>query len=140
MDSREIDRRRKRTGRLGELEALDELERRGYHILERNYRCRRGEADLVAEEGETLVFVEVKTRAELGHGLPREAVDRTKQRRLVHAALRYCHDHQVEERPVRFDVVEVVLLRGQVAGVEVIPDAFVPESVESGGGYGLMEG
>lgn len=140
MDPREIDRLRKRTGKLGEIEALEELERRGYHILERNYRCRRGEADLVAEEGEALVFVEVKTRTELGHGLPREAVGRTKQQRLVHAALRYCHDHPGEERPIRFDVVEVVLLRGQVAGVEVIPDAFVPDSSNSSGEYGLMEG
>lgn len=130
------DRRRKRTGKLGELEAMEALERQGYTILARNFRCRQGEADLVAEEGETLVFVEVKTRSDLGHGLPREAVGWTKQQRLGVAALRYCCDHGIEDRPLRFDVVEVVLLRGEVAGVEIISDAFVPEVGE----YGLMEG
>ena len=130
------DRRRKRAGKLGELEAREALERRGYTILARNYRCRQGEADLVAEEGETLVFVEVKTRSDLGHGLPREAVGRVKQQRLGVAALRYCSDHGIEDRPLRFDVVEVVLLRGEVAGVEIISDAFVPEMGECG----LMEG
>lgn len=130
------DRRRKNTGKLGELEAREALERRGYAILARNFRCRQGEADLVAADGETLVFVEVKTRSDLGHGLPREAVGRTKQQRLGVAALRYCCEHGIEDRPLRFDVVEVILLRGEVAGVEIIPDAFVPEVGE----YGLMEG
>ncbi|MFN3652825.1 MAG: YraN family protein [Armatimonadota bacterium] len=118
-------------GRLGENAAAEELERRGYRILTRNYHCRGGEADLVAEEGEALVFVEVKARATLRHGLPQEAVGWTKQQRLGRAAVHYLHAHRetpgLEDRPVRFDVVEVVVLNGDVATVEVIRDAFVPE-------------
>ena len=114
-------------GRWGEEAAAAELERRGYVILARNYRCRGGEADLVADHGEDLVFVEVKARSSLAHGLPRDAVGWTKQQRLARAAEHYCHQHDIDDRPIRFDVVEVVVLRGEVAAVEVIPDAFVPE-------------
>jgi putative endonuclease len=119
---------RARLGRLGEAAAAEELERKGYRIRARNYRCRGGEADLVAEDGEDLVFVEVKTRSGLRHGLPREAVGWTKQQRLGEAAAHYCQSHDVEERPVRFDVVEVVMLRGEIAAVEIIRSAFVPEN------------
>jgi putative endonuclease len=118
---------RQRLARLGEAAAAEELERRGFRILARNYHCRGGEADLVAEEGETLVFVEVKTRSDLRHGLPQDAVGWKKQQRLGKAALHYCHAHAVEDQPVRFDVVEVVVLRGEVAVVELIRDAFVPD-------------
>jgi putative endonuclease len=118
---------RKRLGRLGEAAAAEELERRGYRVLCRNYHCRGGEADLVADHGEDLVFVEVKTRTSLRHGLPREAVGWTKQQRLILAAEHYLHAREIEDRPVRFDVVEVVILNGDVAAVEVIPDAFRPE-------------
>jgi putative endonuclease len=116
-----------RLGTLGERAAEEELFRRGYRIVARNYHCRGGEADLVAEEGETLVFVEVKTRAGLRHGLPREAVGWKKQQRLGAAAEHYCYANGIEDRPVRFDVVEVVILRHEIAAVELIRDAFVPE-------------
>ena len=118
---------RARLGALGEAAAVEELRRRGYRILARNYRCRGGEADIVAEIGAVLIFVEVKTRTDLRHGLPREAVGWTKQQRLGAAAQRYCEEHEIEDRPIRFDVVEVVMLRREVAAVEIIPDAFVPE-------------
>ncbi len=118
---------RRRLGRLGEDAAAAELERRGYRLVTRNYHCRGGEADLVADDGETLVFVEVKARGSLAHGLPRDAVGWTKQQRLGRAAEHYCHRHEIDDRPLRFDVVEVVLLNGEVAAVEVIVDAFVPE-------------
>ncbi|HEU4752687.1 MAG TPA: YraN family protein [Armatimonadota bacterium] len=114
-------------GALGEAAAAEELARRGYRILARNYRCRGGEADLVAQEGECLVFVEVKTRTDLRHGLPREAVRWAKQQRLGEAARHYCFANAVEDHPLRFDVVEVVVLRGEVAAVEIIADAFTPE-------------
>src|SRR3569833_1534471 len=126
MPAAPLDPKRKR-GRLGESAARQELEERGYRILERNFHCRGGEADLVAEEGDDLVFVEVKPRSDLRHGLPREAGGWTKQQRLGRAALSYCHQHEIEDRPLRFDVVEVVLLRGEIAGIEVIRNAFVPD-------------
>lgn len=118
---------RKRLGVLGEAAAAEELTRRGYTIIQRNYHCRGGEADLVAEERGDLVFVEVKTRTSLQHGLPREAVRWSKQQRLEQAAIHYCDAHEIEDRPIRFDVVEVVVLRGDVAAVEVIVNAFIPE-------------
>jgi putative endonuclease len=118
---------RGRLGRLGEIAAREELERRGYRVVALNFRCREGEADLVAEEGEDLVFIEVKTRSRLRHGLPLDAVGWTKQQRLGAAALRFCHDHEIDDRPVRFDVVEVVVVRGEIAAVQVHQDAFSPE-------------
>jgi putative endonuclease len=117
----------RKLARLGENAAAEELERRGYRILDRNYLCRWGEADIVAEDGDDLVFAEVKTRAELRHGLPQDSVGWTKQRRVGRAALHFCREYGLEDRPLRFDVVEVVVLRGQIATVEVIPDAFVPD-------------
>ena len=118
---------RRALGILGETAARRELERRGYVVVAKNFRCRGGEADLVAEEGGTLVFVEVKTRTGLRGGLPREAVGWTKQQRLGIAALEYCARHAIEDRPLRFDVVEVVLIDAEIAAVEVIRDAFVPD-------------
>jgi putative endonuclease len=125
--SKAVAARRARLGRLGEAAACEELARLGYTIRARNYRCRRGEADVVAEEGEDLVFVEVKTRAQFDYGLPQDAVRWTKQQRLGRAALHYCDRYRVEDRPVRFDVVEVVILGNDVAGVSVIRDAFTPD-------------
>lgn len=118
-------------GRLGEDAAAEELARRGYRLRARNYRCRGGEADLVAEDGGILVFGEVKTRSTLRYGLPHEAVNPTKRRRLVLAAEAYLHAYAeepgIEDRPVRFDVVEVIVLRGKIAGIKVIRNAFAPE-------------
>ncbi len=118
---------RKRLGLAGEAAAVEELERRGYKILARNYRCRGGEADVVADDAGVLVFAEVKTRSALRRGLPREAVTWTKQQRLGEAARHYCAAHAIEDRPLRFDVVEVLVLGTDVVTAVVIEDAFVPE-------------
>ena len=118
---------RRRLARTGEFEAGEELVRRGYVILARNYHCRGGEADLVASDGDTLAFIEVKTRSQLWHGLPREAVGWSKQQRLGQAAEHYCATQGIEDRPIRFEVVEVVILMDEVATIEVIQNAFIPE-------------
>lgn len=118
--------RRRGLGRLGEAAAVEELELRGYAVLARNYRCRGGEADIVAEQGETLVFVEVKARATLQYGRPAEAVGWSKQQKLEQAALHYCQQHDIEDRPLRFDIVEVVFVGGEVATVVHLPGAFTP--------------
>jgi putative endonuclease len=118
--------RRRALGHLGEAAAAGHLTGLGYRLRDRNYRCPLGEADLVAEEGADLVFVEVKTRSSFAFGLPHQAVSRAKQRKLGRVALWYCREHGLEERGLRFDIVEVILLAGQVAAVELYRHAFVP--------------
>ena len=84
------------------------LERHGYRILERNFRCRNGEIDIVAREGGYLVFIEVKYRSHGTNGLPEEAVDARKQRVISRVALYYlCRYGYGASTPVRFDVVAV---------------------------------
>ena len=85
------------------------LTQRGYAILECNFRCRYGEIDIVAEDGDDLVFVEVKTRRGVAYGYPEEAVTIRKQRKLVELALYYLDLHARSECSWRIDVVAVQL-------------------------------
>ena len=98
-------------GRTGERLAAETLIEQGYHILERNFRCRHGEIDLVAEDQHDLVFVEVKTRRGNLYGRPEEAVTWHKQRKLVEVATYYLDLHACPDRPWRIDVVAVQLIR-----------------------------
>jgi len=91
-------------GRLGEDVACRELVRRGYAVLARRFRTRFGEIDIIARDGGTLVFVEVKARSGEGFGGPEAAVDRAKQRRIVAAAKAFIA-HTDADLPARFDVV-----------------------------------
>ncbi|WLE95148.1 MAG: YraN family protein [Candidatus Electrothrix communis] len=111
---------RKATGRSGEALAAQYLEQQGYIILERNYRLRIGEVDIIARDGEYLVFIEVKTRRSTRFGSPFEAVDARKQQQIVKIASAYL---QGKELPVRFDVV-AVHLNGQNVRIEVLKNAF----------------
>lgn len=95
-------------GQLGELEAARYLRSIGCDIIASNYRCRFGEIDIIAREGDTLVFVEVKTRSAGMALLPREAVTTSKQQKLCRAALHYLAQNSLDA-PMRFDVIEVVL-------------------------------
>ncbi len=96
------------TGQKYEALAVDYLEGKGYGILERNYRCPYGEIDVIAKSGEYLVFVEVKYRGSSVWGIPEEAVDRRKQRRISRAALSYYgRNGFAQEVPCRFDVIGV---------------------------------
>ena len=76
-------------------------------MLQRNYRCRSGEVDVVAREGETTVFVEVKERHDDSHGQGYESVTFGKRRRLIRAARLFAAAHGLEERPLRFDVISI---------------------------------
>jgi putative endonuclease len=96
-----------RPGRAGEDLACRHLERAGITIVERNYRCRGGEIDIVARDGEIVVFVEVKERGSSSHGTAVEAVTREKRRRLLRAARLYAATHGLTESPLRFDVVSI---------------------------------
>lgn len=100
----------KELGARGERAAARFLERRGYEILERNWRCSAGEIDIVAHDCSALVFVEVKTRTSIDAGLPEEAVDAEKRRRYEVLAAHYLHDHDIDETPVRFDVVALLVV------------------------------
>jgi putative endonuclease len=94
-------------GKSGEELAVAELERRGYAILDRRYRTARGEIDIIARDGETIVFVEVKMRATAEFGEAIEAVTRGKRRRLARMALDYVARRGLHDRPCRFDVVGI---------------------------------
>ena len=83
------------------------LEEKGYEIIEYNFRCRQGEIDIIAKDGEYIVFCEVKYRSSTTSGTPFEAVDYKKQRVISRCALFYITKHRLTENPCRFDVVSV---------------------------------
>jgi putative endonuclease len=110
-------------GRQGEELARRFLEQQGFRILVCNYRVRLGEIDLIAEEGETLAFIEVKTRTGSSHGHPLEAITTGKQRQLARVALHYL-SREPRERPARFDVISVLFNRDGSPRIELTRNAF----------------
>lgn len=112
-------------GRTGERLAAEKLISQGYRILERNFRCRYGEIDLVAEDEHDLIFVEVKTRRGCAYGLPEEAVNARKQRKILDVAMCYLDLHNCSERSWRVDVVAVQLnVRGKLEEIRIYQHAF----------------
>ena len=113
-------------GRLGEDLAHRYLQRRGVTIVARRYRppAGGGELDLVGWQDETLVFIEVKTRATAEFGLPERAVDAEKERYLRHAGRDYARRAGIDWSRVRFDIVSIVLTDPPL--IEWYPDAFAP--------------
>jgi putative endonuclease len=96
-----------RTGATGEDLACRHLEAQGFEVLARNYRCRSGEVDVVARDGDATVFVEVKERSGRSHGEGHESVTFGKRRRIVRAARLFAAAHGLSERPLRFDVISI---------------------------------
>ena len=94
-------------GTSGEVLAKKFLKKKGYRIVEVNYVNKIGEIDIIAKQGETIVFVEVKTRSSLKFGLPSEAVGFYKQNKIRSVALSYLKTTKNLETPARFDVIEV---------------------------------
>jgi putative endonuclease len=94
-------------GKAGEDLAVDELARRGYAVLARRYRTRHGEIDIVARDGETIVFVEVKAKESGDFGTAAHAVTPEKQRRVISMAVDYLARHRLHRSPCRFDVVAI---------------------------------
>lgn len=114
---------RRLLGQKGEALAVAHLKKRGMRIETRNFRCRLGEIDLIAWDGQTLVFVEVRSRTSMDYGLPQESIDYRKQRRLRRIAQVYLHGRG--EKAVRFDVVAVQFdQQGSLQHIEHIPNAF----------------
>ena len=120
--------KKKELGAKGEEIAVRYLKSRGYRIIERNYRIRLGEIDIIAEQGDDLVFIEVKTRSGTLFGSPFESVTKQKQKQLSKVALEYISKQGFHDRPARFDVVGIELQKGsemfQDADVELLQNAF----------------
>ncbi len=110
-------------GDAAEEAAVHFLEAQGWRVLARNWTCRYGELDVVAERGDTVCFVEVRMRSSAVWGDPANTVSFAKQRRVVKAALHYLFAYDLSGRMIRFDVISVVG-RGERATVEHIPAAF----------------
>ena len=94
-------------GREGEEYACAYLESRGLQILQRNYQIRGGEIDIIAKEGGTTVFVEVKLRNGNRFGTGAEAITQKKRAALLRAATRYAYENHLLDTPMRFDVIEI---------------------------------
>ena len=113
----------KTLGEKGEDIAAAFLEKKGYNILFRNYKCSFGEIDIIAKHKKTLSFIEVKTRSTKKYGLPQEAVTSVKQAKISRVALEFVQRYKMENRAARFDVVSVQSLNDGYE-VDLIENAF----------------
>ena len=108
----------------GEETAVKILKKHGYKIIERNYRIRQGEIDIIAKDGEYTCFVEVKFRKNDDFGDPGDFIDERKQQKLIKAAQHYAVKKGIYDTPMRFDAVLINAGKGKKLMAEVIKDAF----------------
>lgn len=113
-------------GSRGERAAATFLRRRGHRILTRNYRCRAGEIDLICSHGDTLVFIEVKTRSSDRAEDPQETLHGAQRKRIENAARFYLLQCAAQDRPCRFDVVTVIWPEKGSPRIEHFEDVFQP--------------
>ncbi len=111
-------------GRAGEQLAAEYLRQHGLVVLERNWQCRAGELDIVATDGDTVVFCEVKTRSGVDYGAPLEAVGPDKVRRIRELAKLWLQDRRLVGCRVRFDVLSVLCPPGEPVRIERAEGAF----------------
>lgn len=114
----------KEIGRFGEDTASKYLEESGYTILDRNFRCRSGEIDIIASDGNYIVFIEVKTRSGSFYGTPGEAVNELKQHKIIKVSETYIMKRKLFNYDFRFDVIEIVIDKAKNASIKLIKDAF----------------
>lgn len=116
----------KGTGELGEEMAANFMIARGYRIVERNFRCKGGEVDIIARDpgDKSLVFVEVKARTGLSYGVPQLAVTPFKQRQISKAALTWLSKNKLHDHNARFDVIAILLHTGGQHAIDHIKNAF----------------
>ena len=119
---------RTRLGARGETVAARYLRRCGHRIINRNYRCALGEIDLITTDGDTIVFVEVKTRSDDTHADPQESIGAAKRSRLERAAKHFLTSHRTGDFSCRFDVVSIVWRPGESPKIDHLPDAFEPRN------------
>ncbi len=103
--------------------AVDYLSKKGYTILQRNYRFHRGEIDIVAEYRGDIVFIEVKARSSRGFGLPEDGLTPYKCRQIRKVAQGYLFEHAIDERSCRFDVIAIEYIEGAPL-IRHLEDAF----------------
>ncbi len=115
--------KRRDTGILGEKLAKDFLKKRGYHVMETNYRCHEGEVDIVARHKDFLVFVEVRTKTSLAFGSPQESITPAKKERMRAAAYYYQQTHDSLPSLWRIDFVAVTLNQQGETRIELIENA-----------------
>ncbi len=116
--------KRKQLGALGEKIATHFLKKRGYRILETNFRCRDGEIDIIARKGDYIVFVEVRTKSSYQFGAPEESVTQAKKERLVTSALTYLKDRQNLSPNWRIDIIVIELdEKNKTKRIELIENA-----------------
>lgn len=114
-------------GERGETAACGFLKEHEYEILEKNYKCKIGEIDVIARRQGRLAFVEIKTRTSVQFGAPQEAVDLKKQAKIFKVAQWYLKEKKLVRIPVAFDVVAVLWKEGQAPEMRLIRDAFEKE-------------
>ncbi len=125
----------KAIGDKGESFAARLYEKSGFKIVGKNYHSRYGEIDLIAENADTLCFIEVKTRKQTSFGTPAEAVDKRKRKKLTLTAMKYLGENECFKQP-RFDVVEVWQQDGKIISYNLIENAFFAE--DFGGQYEIF--
>ena len=114
-------------GDRGEIAACGFLKEKGYKILDKNYKCKIGEIDIVAQRDGRLAFIEVKTRTGLRFGTPQEAVDLRKREKIFKLAQWYMKEKKLESSPVAFDVVAVLWEEGCAPEMRLIANAYEKE-------------
>jgi len=116
--------KRRETGMLGEKLACDFLGKNGYRVIETNYRCPGGEIDIIAQQEDTLVFVEVRTKKSLQFGTPEESITPTKMERLRTVAAHYGQNRNNLPTSWRIDVVAIQMdSKGKVSRIEIVENA-----------------
>ncbi len=116
-----------RLGARGERIAAEFLQDSGLELLVRNYRCNRGEIDLICREQGVLCFIEVKTRRRLWHGSPGDAVGSAKRRRIIAAAKHYLREIGWPQLPYRYDIAEIIMPTGKSLNIRYFRGAFTEE-------------
>lgn len=126
---------KKSLGNMGEDFAAEYYKKLGFTVTSRNYSCRGGEIDIIAENSEYIIFVEVKSRSQNALYSPSEAVNFSKQKRLSIAAMKYLTENESEKQP-QFDVFEVYAQNDRIYKVNRIENAF--EAFDFGGRYDIF--
>jgi len=115
---------RKDVALFGERSALDFLKRRGFRIIDKNYRTKFGEIDIIAQDKKTLCFIEVKTRNIDIQISPKESVDSKKQEKISKSTLSYLKEKNLLKKRARFDVISISIKKSGERKIELIKDAF----------------